>query len=316
MEICIFVEPEQGFTTRAVLAAAGAADNLGFHGFFVSDHLLRIGDGPAAVGSRDAWALLASIAAHTEKVKLGSLLSPATFRHPGQLAAAVATVAEESGARCEAGVGAGWYRGEHRAFGLPFPRVTKRFELLEDHLAVLKGLWSLPVDGQLDFKGFHYRLEGCPSPFHPSFSYRPPLITGGLGKVRTPYLAVRYADEMNVPPAERGAAEERFGLVREVCRRRGRQPSSLLLSAGLVVCCGRSGPAVRERIEKVCASIGYTPSLIRAQGGAGSPETVLERLSELHTAGAGRAYLQIIDLADLDHLQLLAEEVLPEAPRF
>lgn len=316
MEICIFVEPEQGFTTRAVLAAAGAAEALGFHGFFTSDHLLRIGDGPAAVGSRDAWVLLALAAARTKSIKLGSLLSPVTFRHPGQLAAAVATAAEESEGRCEVGVGAGWYRDEHRAFGIPFPGAAERFELLEDHLAVLKGLWSLQADSRLDFKGFHYRLEGCPSPFHPSFSYRPPLITGGLGKVRTPDLAARYADEMNVPPAGRGAAEDCFELVREACRRLGRQPSSLRLSAGLVVCCGRSRRAVQERMDKVCGSIGYTPPQIREQGGAGSPEMVLERLSELRAAGAGRAYLQIIDLADLDHLQLLAEEVLPESSRF
>lgn len=298
------------------MAAAGAAEDMGFHGFFTSDHLLRIGDGPAAVGSRDAWVLLASIAARTEKIKLGSLLSPATFRHPGQLAAAAATAAEESEGRCEVGVGAGWYRGEHRAFGIPFPGVTERFELLEDHLAVLRGLWSLPADSRFDFEGFHYRLEGCPSPFHPSFSYRPPLITGGLGKVRTPDLAARYADEMNAPPAGRGAAEESFESARRACRRLGRRPSSLRLSAGLVVCCGRSSRAVQERMEKVCVSIGCTRSQIREQGGAGSPETVLERLLELRAAGAERAYLQVIDLVDLDHLQLLAEEVLPEASRF
>lgn len=316
MEVCIFVEPEQGFTTRAILAAAEAGEDMGFHGFFVSDHLLRIGEGPAAVGSRDAWILLVLIAARTKTVRLGSLLSPATFRLPGQLAAAAAVVAEESEGRCEVGLGAGWYEDEHRAFGIPFPDAGGRFERLEDHLAILKGLWSLPADGRFDFEGFHHRLEGCPSPFHPAFSRRPPLIVGGLGKVRTPELAVRYADEMNVPPAGRGVAEHRFGLVRDLCGRMGRRAGGLRLSAGLLVCCGRSSREVRDRTETVCASIGYTPSHVQEQGGAGSPETVLRRLSELSAGGAERAYLQIIDLTDLDHLQLLADEVLPEASRF
>lgn len=307
MELRIFTEPQQGATYEEILAVALAAEEGGFGAFFRSDHYLKMGAVSGLPGPTDAWITLAGLARDTTTIRLGTLLSAATFRLPGPLAIAVAQVDAMSGGRVELGLGAGWYGEEHDAYGIPFPELAERFEKLEEQFAIISGLWETKVGSTFDFSGTHYSLSNSPALPKPVQIPRPPLIVGGHGKKLTPRLAARFADEFNVPFASLEVCKSQFELVDEACRVIGREPRAVIHSAAQVVCCGENEAALARRASK----IGREVSELRENGLAGTPLEVVERLSAFRELGAGRVYLQVLDLEDLDHVGLLASEVLP-----
>lgn len=310
-ELRIFTEPQQGASYERQLSVAREAEALGFGAFFRSDHYLRMGGDPAGgralPGPTDAWITLAGLARDTSRIRLGTLVTSATFRLPGPLAVSVAQVDAMSGGRVELGLGAGWFEEEHRAYGIPFPSVTERFDRLEEQLAIVTGMWRTPVGERFRFEGRHYQLMDSPALPKPVQQPHPPVIVGGTGRRRTPALAALFASEANVAfPTEAAFAEAatRFG---EACEAAGRDPATLACSAMLLACCGADEKEFRRRAE----AIGRKPDEVRRQGAGGRPEEMAERLAAFRSAGAARVYLQILDLDDLDHLRLIAEEVVP-----
>jgi F420-dependent oxidoreductase-like protein len=306
MKLRIFVEPQQGASYDQQLRMAQAAEAAGFDAFFRSDHFLAMG-GDGLPGPTDAWVTLAGIARETERIRLGTMVTSATFRLPGLLAVQVAQVDAMSGGRVELGLGAGWFDSEHEAYGVPFPPLGERFERLEEQFAILTGLWDTPVGGRFDFDGRHYQLKDSPALPKPVQQPHPPLIVGGGGPKRTPRLAATFADEFNLPFSSLADTEAQYIRVRAACEDRGREPGTLRLSAAQVVCCG----ADEAEVERRAANIGRKPKELRANGVAGTPDEVVERLQAFATLGAQTIYLQVLDLDDLRHLELLAEEVLP-----
>jgi F420-dependent oxidoreductase-like protein len=307
MQLRIFTEPQQGADYGRLLAVARAAEELGFDAFFRSDHYLKIGPGSGLPGPTDSWVTLAGLARETERIRLGTLVSAATFRYPGPLAIAVAQVDEMSAGRIELGLGTGWFDTEHSAYGIPFPGLAERFGRLEEQLEIVTGLWETPVGKPYSFGGSYYTLTESPALPKPVQRPRPPILIGGHGPRRTPRLAARFADEYNVvfvSPEETGAA---FGRVRDACAAAGRDPASLVYSAGQTVCCGRTAAEVARR----AAAIGEDPAELAATGLAGSPAQVVDKLGRFAAIGASRMYLQVLDLHDLGHLELIAAEVMP-----
>ncbi|WP_409331258.1 LLM class F420-dependent oxidoreductase [Trujillonella humicola] len=307
MQLRIFTEPQQGATYDDLLAVARRAEETGFDAFFRSDHYLAM-SGDGLPGPTDAWVTLAGLARDTTRIRLGTLMSAATFRLPGPLAVSVAQVDQMTGGRVEFGIGAGWFEAEHDAYGIPFPGTAERFDRYEEQLAVVTGLWSTPPGETFDFAGQHYRLTGSPALPKPVQPGGIPVLIGGKGARRTPRLAARYAHEFNVPfmPAEENA--RLFAGVRAACEEAGRDPSSLALSSALVLCVGRDEAEVARRAE----AIGWRVDDVRAHGVAGTPSEAVDVLGRYAEAGAGRVYLQVLDLADLDHLDLVAAEVAPQ----
>ncbi len=306
MLLRIFTEPQQGASYGDLLAVAQAAELLGFDAFFRSDHFLTMG-GDGLPGPTDSWVTLGAIARETSRIRLGTLLSAATFRLPGPLAVAVAQVDAMSGGRVELGLGAGWYDDEHTAYGIPFPSLGERFERLEEQLAVITGLWGTPLSDRFSFKGKHYELSDSPGLPKPVQSPGPPIIVGGGGATRTPRLAATFAHEFNMPFSSASDSGRQFERVRAACASVGRDPASMVFSVAQVVCCGRDEKEISAR----AASIGREVAELRQHGLCGSPDEVVSRLASFAEVGAGRAYLQVLDLHDPDHLSLLGEEVLP-----
>lgn len=307
MQLRIFTEPQQGASYDTLLAVARATEELGFDAFFRSDHYLKMGSVSGLPGPTDAWVTLAGLARETSRIRLGTLMTAATFRHPGPMAISVAQVDQMSGGRVEFGLGAGWFAAEHEAYAIPFPDLGERFARLEEQLAIITGLWETPEGGKFSFSGTHYTVVDSPGLPKPAQRPRPPVLIGGTGKRKTPRLAAAYADEYNVPfngLAETAAA---FGRVRAACAAAGRDAASMTYSAAHVVCCGRSQAELKRR----AASIGRSLAELREGGVAGSPAEVAEKIATYAEIGAQRMYLQVLDLQDLDHLELIASEVAP-----
>jgi F420-dependent oxidoreductase-like protein len=306
VKVRIFVEPQQGAHYQQLLDVARATEAGGFDALFRSDHYLTMG-GDGLPGPTDAWLTLAGLARETSRIRLGTLVTSATFRLPGILAIKVAQVDDMSGGRVELGLGAGWYDGEHTAYGIPFPPVGERFERLEEQLAIITGLWTTPLGETFSFDGTHYQLADSPALPKPVQQPHPPVIIGGGGPKRTPRLAATYADEFNLPFSSLADTGAQFDRVRAACEARDRDPASLVYSAAQVVCCGADEAEVTRR----AASIGRKPDELRANGAAGTPDEVVERLRAFGELGASTVYLQVLDLDDLDHIRLLSEEVVP-----
>ena len=308
MELRIFTEPQQGADYGRLLAVARASEQLGFDAFFRSDHYLSMGDGDGLPGPTDAWLTLAGLALQTSRIRLGTLMSPITFRYPGPLAISVAQVDEMSGGRVELGLGAGWFEAEHTAYGIPFPPTAERFDRLEEQLAIITGLWETPAGQRFSFAGKFYPVTDSPALPKPVQRPHPPVLIGGKGPRRTPQLTARYADEYNVPfitAEQTGAA---FGRIREACQAAGRDPGSLVYSAAQTVCCGRDEAELARR----AAAIGWDLATQRADGLVGTPDEIVDRIGTFAELGATRIYLQVLDLHDLDHLELIASEVMPQ----
>jgi F420-dependent oxidoreductase-like protein len=296
-----------GATYDDLLAVARRTEETGFDAFFRSDHYLTMG-GDGLPGPTDAWVTLGGLARETSRIRLGTLMTAATFRLPGPLAISVAQVDQMSGGRVELGIGAGWFAQEHAAYGIPFPELGERFDRYEEQLAVITGLWRTPAGKTFDFAGDHYQLSGSPALPKPVQDGGVPILVGGRGKSRTPRLAARYASEFNVPFASATDNARLFDGVRAACDEAGRDPSSLVYSSALVLCVGRDDAEVARR----AAAIGRDADELRANGVAGSPAEAVDVLGRYAEAGATRIYLQVLDLADLDHLDLVAAEVAPQ----
>lgn len=307
MELRIFTEPQQGATYTDLLTVAQTAERLGYGAFFRSDHYLAM-NSKGLPGPTDAWITLAGLARETSTIRLGTLVTSATFRHPGPLAITVAQVDAMSGGRIDFGLGAGWYEEEHLAYGIPFPPLQERFDKLEETLAVITGLWETPVGKMFSYDGAHHRILDSPALAKPAQRPGPPIVIGGKGKRRTPALAARFADEFNVPFESAEASARLFTRVRDACRAVNRDPASMVWSNALVLCCGRT----EEEIARRAARIGREVGELRENGLAGTPAEVADKIRRYAEVGTQRIYLQILDLTDLDQLELVAQEVLPE----
>ncbi|MET8351830.1 MULTISPECIES: LLM class F420-dependent oxidoreductase [unclassified Micromonospora] len=306
MELRIFTEPQQGASYDQLLAVARCAEDAGYGAFFRSDHYLMMGEVTGDPGPTDAWTTLAGLARDTSRIRLGTLMTAATFRLPGPLAITVAQVDQMSGGRVELGIGTGWYADEHTAYGIPFPALAERFDRLEEQLEVITGLWATPPGERFDHAGRYYPISDSPAMPKPVQQPRPPILLGGMGPKRTPRLAARYADEFNLPFASTADTAAQFDRVRAACAEIGRDPAELVWSNALVVCCGRDDAEVARR----AAAIGRDPDELRANGVAGTPAEVLDTIGRYAEIGSQRIYLQVLDLSDLEHLELVASEVM------
>jgi alkanesulfonate monooxygenase len=307
MELRIFTEPQQGATYDDLITLAQEAERLGFGAFFRSDHYLTMG-GDGLPGPTDSWVTLGAIARETDTIRLGTLMSSATFRHPGPLAIAVAQVDQMSGGRVELGLGAGWYAAEHAAYAIPFPAVGERFDRLSEQLEILRGFWGTPEGETFSYAGDQYTVTDSPALPKPHQRPGPPILVGGHGARRTPALAAQYAAEFNVGFSDEETTGTQFERVRAACREIGREPEDLVYSAAQVVCCGETEDVVVRRAE----AIGRSPEDLRSQGLAGSPQEVVDKIQRYAALGARRVYLQVLDLHDLDHLRLIADDVMPQ----
>jgi len=296
-----------GATYDELLAVARRAEETGFDAFFRSDHYLTMG-GDGLPGPTDAWVTLAGLARETSRIRLGTLMTAATFRLPGPLAIAAAQVDQMSGGRVELGIGAGWFEAEHTAYGIPFPSLGERFDRYEEQLTVITGLWNTSVGETFDFEGTHYRLSGSPALPKPVQEGGIPVIVGGAGKKRTPRLAARYAGEFNVPFSSAADNARLFAGVRQACEEAGRDPASMVYSSALVLCVGKDEAEIARRAE----AIGREVDELREHGVAGTPAEAVDILGRYAEAGAQRVYLQVLDLSDLDHLDLVAGDVAPQ----
>jgi F420-dependent oxidoreductase-like protein len=301
LDLRIFTEPQQGASYDTQLAVARAAETLGFSAFFRSDHYVAMG-GDGLPGPTDSWTTLAGLARETSTIRLGTLVSSATFRHPGVLAIQVAQVDEMSGGRVELGLGTGWFAAEHAAYGIPFP--DKRFGMLEEQLEVITGLWGTPVGETYSFSGEHYTLTDSPALPKPAQA-RIPIVVGGGGPRRTPALAARFADEYNQSFPEIDSIGPRIAVIEEALAAAGRAPGSLTQSVALVTAVG----ADEAEFARRAAAIGREPAELREHGIAGTVAEAVDRLGALREGGVERVYLQVLDLQDLEHLDLVAREV-------
>jgi len=306
MELRAFIEPQEGATYNDQLAFARKAQECGFPALFRSDHLLVIGDGDGMPGPTDTWTTLAGLARDTTAIRLGTLVTSATFRHPGLLAVQVAQVDQMSGGRVELGIGAGWFEREHSAYGIPFPDSPgERLDRLEEQLAIITGLWQTPAGERFSFEGRYYTLVD--SPALPKPAQTPvPIVIGGKGRRRTPEIAARYASDFNLPFVSLQESARLFENVRLVAGAAGRDLSTLVLSNALTVCAGRDDAEVRRR----ASAIGLDLEELRHTGLAGSPDEIVDKIGQYAGAGSSRIYLQVLDLHDLDHLELIASEVM------
>ena len=307
MKLRIFLEPQQGASYDDQLAVAKVAEEEGFDALFRSDHYLKMSAVDGLPGPTDAWITLAGLARETSTIRLGTMVTSATFRLPGPLAIAIAQVDAMSAGRVELGLGAGWFTEEHTAYGIPFPELGERFGRLEEQLAIISGLWTTPVDETFSFPGEHYQVVDSPALPKPVQQPRPPIIVGGGGPSRTPRLAATFADEFNTPFLQPDDAAAQFARVAAACERRDRDPASIVLSSAIIVCCGEDDATVERR----ATAMGWSVADLKTYGACGSSAEVAEALSRWRDAGAERAYIQILDQSDLDHVRLIGREVAP-----
>jgi F420-dependent oxidoreductase-like protein len=311
VRVALMIEGQEGVTWEQWLALAGAAEEAGLEALFRSDHYLSL-DRPRDKGSLDAWTTLAGLAARTSRIRLGSMVSPATFRHPAVLAKSAATVDHISGGRVELGIGAGWMELEHRAYGFDFPPTSERVERLAEQLEIVHRVWTEDVTS---FEGRFYRLEDCPGLPKPVQRPRPRIVVGGAAKPGTVRPAARFADEYNtvfVGPPE--AARRRARLDR-ICEAEGRDPASLPLSVMTGFLIGADERELARRAARLAdGDAARLLSRYREHAVAGTPEQVVERLGEYDEAGVTRVLLQHLLHDELEPIELLGREVLPKLP--
>jgi F420-dependent oxidoreductase-like protein len=310
MRVCIFTEPHRGATYDDELRFVRRVEDCGFEGYLRADHYESMGVDAGLPGPTDAWLTLAALARETRRIRLGTLVSSATFRLPGPLAIMVAQVDHMSGGRVEFGLGAGWFAREHTSYGIPFPPISERFDRLAEQLDIISGLWATPVDERYTYRGEHYELVNAPALPKPVQRPGPPIIIGGNGPKRTPELAVRYGDEFNLPFKSVVQTRRGYERVAEAAERLGRAAAGrppLLMSAGVVVACGRTDADAQRRAAPLHAKTALPPE----DPVVGPPSMLVDRIGELAAIGTGRVHLRLIDMADFDHLELIAAEVLP-----
>ena len=305
MDFRVFVEPQQGASYADQLAVARAAEALGYSAFFRSDHYVAM-SGAGLPGPTDSWVTLGALARETETIRLGTMVTSATFRHPGPLAISVAQVDEMSSGRVDFGIGAGWFEQEHAAYAIPFPPLGERFDRLTEQLEILTGLWTTPAGQTYDFAGSHYTVTASPALPKPAQDPHPPIIIGGQGAKRTPALAAKYAAEFNVPFSPLDTVTTQYQRVRDAVAAAGRPADSMTYSACFVVCAGSDEGQIARR----AAAIGRDVDELRSNSPlVGTPGEIVDKLAPFAEAGVTRVYLQLLDLADLDHLDLFADVV-------
>jgi F420-dependent oxidoreductase-like protein len=305
MDFRVFVEPQQGASYGDQLAVAQAAESLGYSAFFRSDHYLAM-SGDGLPGPTDSWVTLGGIARETSTIRLGTMVTSATFRHPGVLAISVAQVDEMSGGRVELGLGAGWFEAEHAAYAIPFPTLGERFDRLGEQLDILTGMWTTPIGQTFDYDGKHHRVVDSPGLPKPVQTPHPPIVIGGGGPKRTPALTAKYAAEFNIPFVPLDTLKAQYARVAAAVADAGRAADSLIYSAAFVLCAGRDDNEVARR----AATIGREVDELRSNSPlAGTAGEIVDRLGQFIEAGVQRVYLQTLDMSDLDHLEFFATEV-------
>lgn len=303
----IFTEPQQGASYEQLLAVARLGEELGYGAFFRSDHVLKMGDVSGLPGVTDAWITLAGLARDTSTIRLGTLVTPVTFRDPGLFTVIASQVDQMSDGRVDIGLGSGWYGAEHEAFGVDFPELGARFDRLEDQLAILSGVWSTSPGGTFSYEGKTCSVAIPADTVRPARRPHPPIVMGGGAGPRSARLAVAHADEYNTAFVPVDTMKKVHDNVRTACEAGGRDPGSIVYSVGQVLCCGEN----EKEITRRAATIGREVDELRKNGLAGTPAEVVEKLQTFAAAGAERFYLQVLDLTDLDHLRLVAAEVMP-----
>jgi F420-dependent oxidoreductase-like protein len=314
MQLCVFIEPHRGASFDAQLKFAKHVEERGFDGFFRADHYQAMGSSLGLPGPTDAWVTLGAIACATSRIRLGTLVTSITFRLPGPLAITVAQVDQMSGGRVELGLGAGWFEREHKSYGIPFPPVRQRFDQLSEQLEIVTGLWATPIGEHFTFAGQHYQLEAAPALPKPAQAGGPPIIVGGRGQRRTPRLAARFADEFNAAFQTPEEAAKQFQLVTDAVEALGRSTSErpMRLSIGSVVACGRTDAQARQRAAVLFEADSALPP---EDPVIGPPSLLVDRIGEFAKLGVSRVYVRLTDLADLNHLDVIASDVLPQLDR-
>jgi F420-dependent oxidoreductase-like protein len=311
MRLCLMIEGQEGVSWEQWVALAECCERTGMEGLFRSDHYMGLGQEPG--GSLDAWATLAGLAARTERIRLGTMVSPATFRHPSVLAREATTVDHISGGRVELGLGAGWHAREHAAFGFPFPSLGERMQVFEEQAEVIVGQWT---QAPFSYAGRHYRLEECDALPRPLQRPHPPLIVGGSGRPRTVEVAARLGQEYNVVAVTAAECRDLRARMDAACERQGREPSTLVLSMMTTVVVGATEAEARQRAQRmVDLGMAEEPdgaAALRANSEVwvcGGVEQAAERLAALEEAGVERIMLQHLLHDDLEAVELMASEL-------
>jgi F420-dependent oxidoreductase-like protein len=312
MRISLMIEGQEDVTWQDWIAIADACERSGLEGLFRSDHYLS-GGGYLGRGSLDAWTTLAAIAARTERIRLGTMVSPVTFRHPSVVGNEATTVDHVSNGRVELGLGAGWYELEHKAFGFPFPPLGERMEMLEEQLEIVRRQWT---EKEFTFEGRHYQLERCQALPKPVQKPHPPVIIGGSGKKRTVALAARFAEEYNVVGGEVEFCRELRGRLDDAARERGRD--RLVFSVMTTVLVGTDRDDLLRRGDRLGELFydGKSGEELLADKEAdewiaGTIDEAVERLTALADAGVERVMLQHLDHRDIEAIHMFGEQLLP-----
>jgi len=306
MDFRVFVEPQQGASYADQLAVAQAAESLGYSAFFRSDHYLAMGSSDGLPGPTDSWVTLAGIARETSTIRLGTLVTSATFRYPGPLAISVAQVDAMSSGRVDFGIGAGWFDEEHQAYAIPFPSLRERFDRLHEQLDIITGLWTTPAGQTFDYNGTYYTVKDSPALPKPAQDPHPPIIIGGDGPKRTPALAAQFAAEFNLAFPSFDFVEPQIGRVRAALQEAGRAPDDIVISAAFVVCAGRDDAEISRRADAISRD---GEELRTNTPLVGTPAEIVDQLGPFIEAGVQRVYIQLLDMSDLDHMELFATEV-------
>ena len=306
------IEGQEGVTWDQWRALAAACDEHGYEGLFRSDHYMSV-TGQTDRGSLDAWTTLAALAAVTSRVRLGTLVSPATFRHPSVLAKSAVTVDQVSGGRAELGIGAGWLEAEHRAYGFPFSDMRTRMDLLAEQMEIIARSFA---GERFSYKGEHYEIEDLDARPKPVQRPRPTVIVGGRGGPRSLALAARWADEYNTFSASVDEIRERREAFAVAWREAGRDPDAFRFSAMVAVLVGADERELSDRIARLAEWQGRQPAEVldslRGTGVVGTVDEAAELLAELEAAGAQRVMIQHLLHDDLDAVELIGRELIPQ----
>lgn len=317
MDVCLMIEGQEGVTWDQWVTLAHACERLGFEGMFRSDHYLAFAR-PEERGALDAWATIAALAAVTERIRLGTMVSPVTFRHPANLAKSVVTADHVSGGRVELGMGAGWFEREHEAFGFRFPGARERIDILSEQVEIVHRLWGRDAD-EVTFEGTHYRLDACPALPKPFQAPHPPLILGGGAGPRSAALAARWADEYDVVYVDPIRAKERMDRISAACEAIDRDPTTVRRSLLTKTIVGTDESEVRRRVTELMAweeGDGDPDAFLeelRSTHVVGTSDQVLTRLAEFAAAGIQRVLVHQLVHTDLESVELIGREIVPEA---
>ena len=313
MRYALMTEPQQGLSYDEILAVTRTAEEAGLEAFFRSDHYASF-PGGAGKPTTDAWTTLAGLARETSTIRLGVLVSPVTFRLPGNLAKVIQTVDEMSDGRVEAGFGAGWNDDEHAQLGLPFPALGERFDLLDEQMAIIHGLWTEPDGWSFDGKHWQVRDSRRHGEISRGGRRHPHVIFGGKGGPRLARLVAQYGDEFNLSPGSPEAAPEAYANIRSACADIGRDPDGIVLSAMTGGLIAETESDLKARVAALLAALGQSEADSeawladrRSRWIMGTPDEAFERVRAFEAAGTQRIMLQDLVPRDLDHVRLMGK---------